>query len=232
VTRRGEGAPQIPHRGAVERLRELSRCRRFVGSVLRTGQFDDRSVCVAGCDDGTVQLMAMPSIRCRDVVTDDELIEATLGAGRALVSVAQRSLTGGMHEVTLAQHRVLVELAMRGPQRAAELAVVLSVDRSTTTRMCDRLARKHLMRRRRLDSDRRGVRLTLTDEGRALVTAVQDRRRVEIAKVLTNIAPGDREIVVDVLRSFPATDAPEQDWSLGWGVASGSEGRDRPAGAG
>jgi DNA-binding MarR family transcriptional regulator len=135
-------------------------------------------------------------------VSDDELIEAVLAAGRALVSVALRSLHEVGDDVTLAQYRALVELAGRGPQRVADLACVLSVDRSAATRMCDRLVRKRLASRRRLGSDRRVVRVALTPRGRALVTAVGARRRQEVSQVVRRFAPADRGVVVYALQAL------------------------------
>ena len=77
----------------------------------------------------------------------DDVVDAVLGASRALVAVAARSLANVGEDVTLAQYRVLVVLASRGPQRLADLATALAVDRSTATRMCDRLVRKRLIGR-------------------------------------------------------------------------------------
>jgi DNA-binding MarR family transcriptional regulator len=56
----------------------------------------------------------------------DELVDAVLGASRALVGVAARSLATVAEDVTLAQYRVLIELASRGPQRVADLADALT----------------------------------------------------------------------------------------------------------
>jgi DNA-binding MarR family transcriptional regulator len=149
---------------------------------------------------------------------DDQLVDAVLGASRALVAVAARSLDDLAEDVTLAQYRVLVELAARGPKRVAELACVLGVDRSTATRMCDRLVRKRLVARRRDSRDRRAVHVALTAGGRALVDRVTDRRREEISRVVVRMAPRDRAAVVRALRAFAdaAGTVPEQDWSLGW----------------
>ncbi|HEX4115712.1 MAG TPA: MarR family transcriptional regulator [Solirubrobacteraceae bacterium] len=149
----------------------------------------------------------------------DELVDAVLGASRALVAVAARSLADLAEDVTLAQYRVLVELAARGPQRPADLASALGVDRSTATRMCDRLVRKGLVQRRRISADRRVVRISLTGAGRALVEEVTRRRRVEIAKILRRMPRADRASALVALRLFAdaAGEVPEQDWSLGWG---------------
>ena len=149
----------------------------------------------------------------------DDLVDAVLGASRALVAVAARSLADLAEDVTLAQYRALVELAARGPQRPADLASALGVDRSTATRMCDRLVRKQLVQRRRISADRRGVRISLTPAGRALVEEVTRRRRVEIAQILRRMPRADRASALTALRVFAdaAGEVPEQDWSLGWG---------------
>jgi DNA-binding MarR family transcriptional regulator len=152
---------------------------------------------------------------------DERLVDAVLGASRALVAVAARSLGDLAEDVTLAQYRVLVELAARGPQRVAELAGVLGVERSTATRMCDRLVRKRLIHRRRESRDRRAVQVALTAGGRTLVSRVTERRREEISRILERLAPRDRAAVRRALRAFAdaAGTVPEQDWSLGWNLA-------------
>jgi DNA-binding MarR family transcriptional regulator len=153
----------------------------------------------------------------------EELIDAVLGSSRALVAVAARSLAGVAEDVTLAQYRFLVEVASRGPQRLADLASALGVDRSTATRMCDRLVRKRLVARRRSTEDRRTVRVSLTGAGGELVAEVSRRRRVEIATIVGRMAAADRDPVVRALRAFAdaAGEVPEQDWSLGWDLDDG-----------
>lgn len=148
----------------------------------------------------------------------DELVDAVLGASRALVAVAARSLANVAEDVTLAQYRVLIVLAARGPQRLVDLATALGVDRSTATRMCDRLVRKRLVHRRRTNDDRRGVRVSLTATGGELVAEVTRRRRAEIATIVERIPSGHRRPVLNALRAFAeaAGEVPEQDWSLGW----------------
>jgi DNA-binding MarR family transcriptional regulator len=163
-------------------------------------------------------MTATGEIRERSADRDD-LVDAVLGASRALVAVAARSLADLAEDVTLAQYRALVELAARGPQRPADLASALGVDPSTATRMCDRLVRKQLVQRRRISADRRGVRISLTPAGRALVEEVTRRRRVEIAQILRRMPRADRASALRALRVFAdaAGEVPEQDWSLGWG---------------
>jgi DNA-binding MarR family transcriptional regulator len=148
----------------------------------------------------------------------DALVDAVLGASRALVAVAARSLTSVAEDVSLAQYRFLVVLASRGPERLADLATALGVDRSSATRMCDRLVGKRLVTRRQSREDRRAVRVSLTRTGGELVSEVSRRRRAEIATIVQRIPAPQRESVLIALRAFAdaAGEVPEQEWSLGW----------------
>jgi DNA-binding MarR family transcriptional regulator len=147
------------------------------------------------------------------------VVDAVIGASRALVAIAARSLGAAGEEVTLPQYRALVVLASRGPQRVVDLAGFLDVTASTATRMCDRLVRKGLIRRQRQASDRRSVRVSISSAGKELVAMVTVRRRREIQAIVDRMPPADREQLVSTLRMFAdaAGEVPEQDWSLGWG---------------
>jgi DNA-binding MarR family transcriptional regulator len=152
----------------------------------------------------------------------NEITDAVLYASRVLVAVAARSLAGVADQVTLPQYRALVVLAAKGPQSLRELAEVLDVHTSTATRMCDRLVRKRLVRRRQSRQDRREVVLDLTPPGRDLVVEVAGRRRSEIARIVARVPRDQRHALVSALTAFgrAAGEVPEQSWSLGWEVAS------------
>jgi DNA-binding MarR family transcriptional regulator len=153
-----------------------------------------------------------------------ELIDAVLGASRVLVAIAARSLAGVGDDVTLPQFRALVVLATAGPQRVADLAAELDVNASTATRMCDRLVRKDLVSRTRLETDRRTVRIMLTDTGRELIIAVMEKRRLEVGRIIDQLPSGRPGQLIDALRTFAlaAGQVPEQHWSLGWDDSDGS----------
>ena len=145
-----------------------------------------------------------------------DVVEAVLGASRALLALAARSLAGIAEEVTLPQYRALVVIASRGPQRVADLAQALGVNPSTATRMCDRLVRKGLVRRRALPADRRVVRLHLTAAGRRLVEEVTGVRRAEIAQILGTLPAAERAQMVELFSRFSAAagEVPDRDWQL------------------
>jgi len=149
------------------------------------------------------------------------VVDAVVGASRVLVAIAARSLGAAGEEITLPQYRALVVLASRGPQRVVDLAGHLDVNASTATRMCDRLTRKGLIRRQRLSSDRRSVRVSVSASGSELVAAVTRRRRQDVEAIVARLPTQQRGQLVATLRMFAdaAGEVPEQDWSLGWEVS-------------
>lgn len=150
------------------------------------------------------------------------MVDAVLSASRVLVAVAARSLADldDAEDVTLTQYRSLVVLASRGPQGIASLAEVLGVTPPTASRLCDRLVRKGLVRRRTDRNDRRQVRVALTEAGRRLIDVVTERRRREIADLLSAVPEDARRSVAAGLQLLAdaAGEVPEQDWSTGWAL--------------
>jgi DNA-binding MarR family transcriptional regulator len=159
-------------------------------------------------------------VSARETGEPVDVVDGVLAASRALVAVAAKSLAAAEEEVTLPQYRALVVLATRGPQRMTELADSLEVNQSTVTRMCDRLDRKGLIARERPVGNRRIVIVTIAPAGQQLVGAVMRRRRSLIRSILRKMTPGAQRDLVAALAAFAAAagEAPEQAWSLGWGV--------------
>ncbi len=77
---------------------------------------------------------------------------------------------GGERALTLSQHALLSGLSSRSDARVRELAAEAGVTASTATRILDALDRRGIVRRRRTDEDRRVVTVTLTAQGRELLT--------------------------------------------------------------
>jgi DNA-binding MarR family transcriptional regulator len=148
----------------------------------------------------------------------EDLTDAILTASRVMVAVAARSLADHESEISLQQYRALVVLASRGAQRPVDLAEALGVDPSTATRLCDRLASKRLISRRRQADDRREVRLDLNDRGRLLVERVTERRREEIRRILAAVPRQERGELVRAFRTFAraAGEVPADEWPRSW----------------
>ena len=137
-------------------------------------------------------------------MNSDEIIDELLTASRAFVGIALRSVATAPVEVTVPQHRLLVLLATRGPQKIGRLATLLGVNQSNASRQVDRLQRLGLTARRGSPTDRRVVEVELTEDGAGVVEAVTQSRREELRTVLERMEPVDPDSVVAALRAFNA----------------------------
>jgi DNA-binding MarR family transcriptional regulator len=97
--------------------------------------------------------------------------------------------------ISLPQYRLLVS-ASGGSQRASELAAAVGVSRPTLTSLVDGLEQAGLLRRVPVPTDRRGIRLELTDEGSA-ATARAERA---LAARLLRLIDGDVRDVAHVVK--------------------------------
>jgi DNA-binding MarR family transcriptional regulator len=145
---------------------------------------------------------------------DEAAVDAVLTASRTLIAVATQSLGSTAEDTTIAQYRALVVLASRGPQRMVDLATALDVTPSTAGRMCDRLARKGLIRRHRARADRRAVQVSITAAGRVVVDHATERRRALIAGILARLPARQQDAVASALRVFAAAagEIPDSQW--------------------
>ena len=132
----------------------------------------------------------------------DAVIGAVLRATQAFVGLALRSLSAAGTSITLPQYRMLLTLDARGDQNVRDLAARLGVDRSTATRMCNRLVNAGLIDRSTDPSDRRAVVISLTEPGRDVVKAVTRARREKVARLLQSVPPPRRRQLVDLLGEF------------------------------
>lgn len=144
-----------------------------------------------------------------------EIADAFITASRALVAMAIRSIDTAAETVTVAQHRVLVILAARGPQTIGDIAAELAVDPSNATRHCERLHQLGLVAKQRSRSDGRLVEVTLTRAGTRLLEAVTEVRRREVVTVLNRMRPELRDGVISALAAFNAAarEDSDDDWS-------------------
>lgn len=102
------------------------------------------------------------------------------------------------------QWRVLVVVAARPRLSLQELATRLDVHPSTVTRLCDQLVAKGLIARQEHAVDRRFLVLTLTPQGRLLVSKVTDDRRQHIEGILAGMPETTRRRLVRAMRDFAA----------------------------
>lgn len=124
-----------------------------------------------------------------------EGIDELLAASRGLLGVVARSLAPALEDVTVPQFRLIVLVTALGPTRSGDLAERLAVGPSTLTRNVDRLVADGWVERLPSTESRREVLVGPTDQGRALVADVMERRRTEIVGLLASLPDEDRASV-------------------------------------
>ena len=124
-----------------------------------------------------------------------EGIYELLAASRGLLGVVARSLAPALEDVTVPQFRLIVLVTALGPTRSGDLAERLAVGPSTLTRNVDRLVADGWVERLPSTESRREVLVGPTDQGRALVADVMERRRTEIVGLLASLPDEDRASV-------------------------------------
>ena len=138
----------------------------------------------------------------REPHADPEAVDAVLTGSWSTLAVALKSLDTTAEETTVAQYRALAVLASRGPERLVDLAGALGVAPSSAGRMCDRLARKGLIRRHRARDDRRAVLISVTPAGRQVADEAAQLHRSLIADILGRLTASKQHAVAAAFREF------------------------------
>jgi DNA-binding MarR family transcriptional regulator len=138
----------------------------------------------------------------RQEVRTEEVIEDLIKASRIFVAIAANALDDDGEALSLQQYRALALLASQEDQRAADLARALGVTPSTTTALCDRLAQKRLIHRRRRGRDRRSVYLEVSERGHAELNRVTARRGALLGKIFVRLSSERQNQLAEALPAF------------------------------
>lgn len=93
---------------------------------------------------------------------------------------------------TLAESRVLYELAHRDAPTASELARDLGMDAGYLSRLLRGLTRRNLVARRRSERDARHTHLTLTKTGARAFAALDSRSNDDVDRTVAHLSPEER----------------------------------------
>jgi DNA-binding MarR family transcriptional regulator len=151
----------------------------------------------------------------RDIQAE-QVIEDLIRASRIFVAVAANALSEDEGALSLQQYRALALLASEDNQRPADLARSLGVTASTTTSLCDRLAQKRLIHRRRRDTDRRSVYLEVSAKGRAELERVTTRRGDLLKEIFIRLPSAIQAQLAEALPAFieAAGEVDLDEWSI------------------
>ena len=104
---------------------------------------------------------------------------------------------------------VILEAAFAGnADTLTGLARIIPVDAAAISRQLDKLQKMGLVRRRRLRSDRRTVRIELTDDGRALVPKLAPIVRANNDKFFSGIPAADQAAFINTIQKMMQNSGP------------------------
>lgn len=104
-------------------------------------------------------------------------------------------------DLTGAQFATLSRVPAEGIS-LTELAELSTSDLATVSGIVDRLARSGLVERRRSETDRRAVVITLTPRGREVVETITPLHRQAICEVLGQVDPERLSVLNEILHSI------------------------------
>ncbi len=120
-----------------------------------------------------------------------ELLDEFAAHSPAAAMRHMRQWPGGA--LSLVHVNVLAILDIDGPMPMGGLAEALDVSQASATGIVDRMEQRGLVERRRIDEDRRVVRVALTDEGRRLIAGMAAERREHLAAMLETLTDAELE---------------------------------------
>ena len=136
--------------------------------------------------------------------SEAELLETLLARVMRLVSVhldAPVSDVAGT-PLSAAEGSLLVELRGVGDVTQQQMADRLSLDKSRVSRLCAALERKDLLARERDASDRRNLRLCLTESGEKAAARLRQAWHAYHDRMLAAMTPSERRALLVGLTAF------------------------------
>lgn len=122
---------------------------------------------------------------------------------RRVLREFERALNQALEEnncccgLTLAQCHPLLEIDMRGRTTIGQLAQSLRLDKSTLSRTVDGLVSKGLVSRTPNPDDRRSTLLTLTNQGKRICAAINDKNDAHYQSVFRRIPSKEHDKVME-----------------------------------
>lgn len=113
-------------------------------------------------------------------------------------------------ELSMTQAEVISYLNENGPTTMGELSDHIVVSLSAMTNVVDRLFQKEFVTRDRDQTDRRVVKVTLTDAGKKLANDVAEVKRAHAIAVLGALDEADREQVLAIMAKLAENLSPKR----------------------
>jgi DNA-binding MarR family transcriptional regulator len=102
-------------------------------------------------------------------------------------------------DLSFAQVATLITLEVQGAQSVKQIAEQLGRSISATSRLIDQLVVQGLLSRREGEHDRRTKQVALTEQGRALIAHVEQRRADAQVAVMAYLSPEEQTQVMQAM---------------------------------
>lgn len=103
------------------------------------------------------------------------------------------------HDVTIAEWRVLLTLALHGNASGKEITSRWAMDKMAINRAIASLEKRGLVEKRRDGADRRVINLSLTDRGRALYDKLLPAANARYHKLMAGLERDEAQLLRDIL---------------------------------
>ncbi len=141
----------------------------------------------------------LSSSQSREKIVDDVLAELNQISFRDFQGALKRWHEGSLSLIHL---NVLMQLRANGPMTMTHLAEVLDVSVASATGIVDRMEKKGVVERHRIDEDRRVVEVRVTERGEQIFSAMQSERQIRLNRLLAEIDDSDLLSLLTGLRAF------------------------------
>jgi DNA-binding MarR family transcriptional regulator len=120
-------------------------------------------------------------------------IKAAATALGEMLAVRRRSSMAWLRacDISLAQIHVVSTLHERGPMTVGAVAEALDISAPSVTGIVDRMVERGMVERVRAEDDRRTVRVSLSESGRAMAERIYGEGAAEMHEVLAELSDDD-----------------------------------------
>ena len=138
-----------------------------------------------------------------DPVTQAAVLRELLRTLIRKLGVLERS-EAGCCGMTLSQCNALIEVGRAGVLSVNQLAYRLNLDKSTASRVSDKLVLDGQLLRQEDTNDRRYVVLKLTERGNQTYANLENRMTAYFEKIMADVAPAERAAMLRGLQTLAA----------------------------
>jgi DNA-binding MarR family transcriptional regulator len=107
-----------------------------------------------------------------------------------------------VHHLSFDAYQLLITVNANPAIQQKQLAILLAKETPYITRLIDKLAKQQLVERLNDTSDRRAFLISLTDEGRAIMSKIEDLEEEINGQFFHNIASYEKEMFLAIIEKI------------------------------